>query len=371
MITAVIITLIAALIPAKILYRLLGPQFGGPFHSTHKRQYARSPQWDGKKFNNTSTTTMDVGARNLPAMIREFNAGKKQRTPGTPLPIAPFETSSFNHLDKPSFIWYGHSVLLMRLWGKNLLIDPMFGPDASPIAPFRTKRFSSDTLAIIDQLPDLDAVLFTHDHYDHIDLASIHRLKNKVSSSCSWFVALGVGRHLEKWGIEKQQIKEFDWWEQTNFNGIEITFTPSRHFGGRGPFDRAKSLWGGWTFKTADHAIYWSGDGGFDNHFAQIGERLGPFDWAFLECGQYNSRWHQIHMYPEEAVQAGHDVRARIITPIHWGGFSLAFHPWKEPVERFVAEAEKTDMPFYIPRLGELVEVDGTPQNSFWWRDVN
>lgn len=301
-------------------------------------------------------------------MLREFNRDKKLRMPAKPLPIEPFETSAFVNIESPRFIWYGHSVLLMRIWGKNLLIDPMFGPDASPIAPFKTKRFSENTLDLIKKLPRLDAILLTHDHYDHLDLVSIKQLKDKTEN---WYVALGVGRHLEKWGVPTENIKEFDWWEQHNFEGIEITFTPSRHFSGRGPFDRVKSLWGGWTFKTEKHNIYWSGDGGYDIHFMQIGERLGPFDWAFMECGQYNQRWHQIHMYPEEAVQAGIDARAKVITPVHWGGFSLAFHTWKDPVQRFVEEAQKKEQPFFVPKLGEVTEVGSQGENSFWWRFVD
>ncbi len=164
----------------------------------------------------------------------------------------------------------------------------------------RLVRNGENTLNLVEQLPTLDAILLTHDHYDHLDLESIRRLKNKTEN---WLVALGVGRHLEKWGIPKNSITEFGWWQKVDFLGIEITATPSRHFSGRGPFDRAKSLWCGWVFKSANHAIYWSGDGGYGEHFKEIGERLGPFDWGFMECGQYNERWHQIHMYPEDRHQ--------------------------------------------------------------------
>ena len=347
---------------------MLGPQFGGPFRKEHADKYKRSPYWDGKKFNNLETTTMDVNLASAPAMLRERNRGKALRTPKEPLPVIPFNGGDFvEAIDVPRFIWYGHSVLLMRLGGKNLLIDPMFGPDASPIAPFSTKRFSENTLDLIDELPNLDAILLTHDHYDHLDLASIKKLRNKTRH---WIVALGVGRHLVKWGVDSSSINELDWWEQLKFEGIAITATPARHFSGRGPFDRAKSLWCGFAFKTKTHAIYWSGDGGYGAHFEEVGQRLGPFDWAFLECGQYNPRWHQIHMYPEEAVLAARDAGAKVATPVHWGGFSLAMHPWKEPVERFVAEAEKLGQRYLVPQLGEIVQLNAFNPVNAWWQQV-
>ena len=356
------------MLPVKLFYKFLGPQFGGAFQQNHKVLYSRSPYWDGKKFNNAEKTTMDVNIQSMPAMLREMNRGRQLRSPRRPLPVIPFAVADFIGADeRPRFIWFGHSVLLLRIGGKNLLIDPMFGPDASPIAPFKTRRFSQNMLDIIEHLPTLDAILLTHDHYDHLDLESIKRLKGKTGN---WFVALGVGRHLEQWGIPTTAITEFDWWQQLEFRGIEITATPARHFGGRGPFDRAKSFWCGWVFKSQEHAVYWSGDGGYGEHFKEVGERLGPFDWAFMECGQYNPRWHQIHMYPEEAVKAAHDARAKVATPVHWGGFSLAVHPWKEPVERFTAEAERTGYNVYMPRIGEVVKVGFSSDNSFWWREL-
>ena len=348
---------------------MLGPQFGGAFKPEHAERYTRSPHWDGKKFNNLQPTGMNVGLAEMPAMLREMNRGKALRAPKKPLHIQPINVTDFMGADDaPRFIWYGHSVLLLRFWEKNLLIDPMLGPDASPIAPFKTKRFSDNTLELIDQLPPLDAVLLTHDHYDHLDLKSIMRLKDKTEN---WFIALGVGRHLQKWGIAPDSITELDWWEKSEFQGIEITATPSRHFSGRGPFDRAKSLWCGFAFKTNKHAIYWSGDGGYGNHFKEIGERLGPFDWGFMECGQYNKRWHQIHMYPEEAVLAAQDVKAKVAMPVHWGGFSLAMHPWKEPVARFVAEAEKLNQPILVPELGQLVNISNPPKLNRWWEQLD
>jgi L-ascorbate metabolism protein UlaG (beta-lactamase superfamily) len=209
--------------------------------------------------------------------------------------------------------------------------------------------------------------LLTHDHYDHIDLDSINKLIPKVKT---WFVALGVSRHLEHWGVPENQITEFDWWDSIEFQGIQITFTPSRHFSGRGIADRAKSLWGGWVFKTPNHNIYWSGDGGYGPHFKEIGEKFGPFDWGFMECGQYNEHWHAIHLYPEEAVQAALDAQVKVATPVHWGGFSLALHSWKDPIERFYAEAKSQNLKMIAPEIGEVVEVNDTATPRTWWTNL-
>lgn len=349
-------------------FLLFNPQFGGKVTNNLKVLYAQSSQWDGKKFNNSSETLMDINLRTLPGLLKQQFTNRKGRTPSKPLPVLPIDTSALNDDSKPKFIWFGHSVLLLQIDGKNLLIDPMFGPNAAPIAPFAVKRFSENTLDLIDQLPPLDLILMTHDHYDHLDYASIKQLRGK---SKQWFVALGVSRHLERWGIPKSDITEFDWWQKDHFQGIDITFTPSRHFSGRGPTDRAKCLWGGWVFKAAEYNIYWSGDSGYDSHFKEIGERLGPFDWGFMECGQYNKLWHAIHMYPEETVQSSLDAQVKQAVPVHWGGFPLALHSWKDPIERFVMAAEAQDLNFLTPELGAMVRLGENQHIRKWWKDFD
>ncbi len=341
-------------------------QFGGRFTKKHAEAYAASPQWDGKRFQNLEETTMEINFRTMPGLLRKQFCEREGREPKQKLPIQPFDKEAFlAPSDKVKFVWFGHSVVLLRLNGLTLLIDPMLGPDASPIAPFATKRFSEYTLEIIGHLPEIDLMLLTHDHYDHLDYDSIKKLKPKVKQ---YFVALGVARHLQSWGIDPAQIQEFDWWEQTKFEGIDITFTPSRHFSGRGITDRAKSLWGGWAIKTSTENILHSGDGGYGIHFKEIGKRLGSFDLAFVECGQYNELWHQIHMYPEESVQAAMDVQATCAVPVHWAGFALALHPWKEPVERFAAEANAKNIRFLTPEIGALVMPETGNKSVEWWK---
>lgn len=339
-------------------------QFGAKPSKLELESFSKNQNWNGKIFENIEKTVMEFSLSNLPGFLNKQFCQKKGREPSKPLPIIPFDSQAFESKnDSMQSIWYGHSVILMRLNKKNILIDPMFGPDAAPIAPFKVKRFSDSTLDLIEKFPEIDLVLISHDHYDHLDYESILKLKDKTKQ---FYVALGVKRHLISWGIDPAIITEFCWWDQTLFENIKITFTPTRHFSGRGLSDRAKSLWGGWAFKTEQENIWFSGDSGYGTHFAEIGSRLGPFDFGFIECGQYNQNWHQIHMYPEESVQAAQDAKVKNMMPVHWAGFALAQHSWQEPVERFVENATAKNLNFSVPKIGELF--DANTQNDFkWW----
>lgn len=341
-------------------------QFGGKISKKDIEEYKRISNWDGEKFVNLEPTSMDFSFQALPKFLYKQFCEKDGREPKKPLPIVPFHVGNFlAPSEKSKFIWYGHSAILLRMNNKTILIDPMLGTNASPIAPFSTKRFSTNTLDLIDDFPEIDLLLMTHDHYDHLDLDSIMKLQPKVKQ---YFTGMGVGRHLKKWGIEENKIIEFDWWRSELFQDIQITYTPTRHFSGRGLSDRAKSMWGGWVFQTEQERLWFSGDGGYGNHFEEVGERLGPFDFAWMECGQYNENWSLIHMFPDESVQAAIDAKVRKIMPVHWAGFSLAQHHWTDPVEKFVASAQLKSIPFHTPELGELVDLNQERKNIFWWR---
>jgi len=348
-------------------YIRFNPQFGGKVNADLIERYQQSLQWQNGIFQNPVLTTINISLKNIPGLIRQQILGRKNRAPQKKIPVIPFDHAAFTAIGTaPKFIWYGHSVLLLNIAGQNILIDPMFGPDASPIGPITTKRFSENTIEIIDQLPEIDLLLLTHDHYDHLDYKSILKLQGKVKN---YWVGLGISRHFEKWGVASSIIKEFDWWDSLEFNNISITYTPSRHFSGRGTTDRAKSLWGGWVIKTANHNLYWSGDGGYGPHFTEVGKRLGPFDIGFMECGQYNPLWHQIHMYPEEAVQAAQDAGCSSALPVHWGGFSLAMHHWTDPIERFTNEAEDKNLKIITPEIGEITILGLDGENRSWWKN--
>ena len=342
-------------------------QFGAKPTKKLLERYAQSPNFRDGLFQNLEETSMDFNLSKLPRLLYKQICEGKGRYPTKALPIIQFNKKNFlAPSDESKFAWYGHSVMVMHINNKTLLIDPMLGPDAAPTAPFKIKRFSSNVLDIIEKLPIIDLVLLTHDHYDHLDLVSIRKLKTKTQH---FFVALGVARHLISWGIEENKITEFDWWDNESFGDISITFTPSRHFSGRGFSDRFKGLWGGWVFKTQKENIYFSGDGGYGQHFKTVGDRLGPFDLGMMECGQYNENWHLIHMFPEEAVQAAIDAQVKKSMAVHWGGFALAQHHWKDPIQRFTQEAKQKNVALCTPQLGEMFTASQDIKKE-WWNAV-
>lgn len=341
-------------------------QFGGKITAQWKEGYQKSPNWKGSSFKNLVHTQTGASWRQLPGILCKQIKGHKEGNPKTALPVTKLNKEEFLQPSASAkFVWYGHSTLLMRLNGKTILIDPMLGSDASPIAPKKTMRFSSSTLSIVDELPEIDLMLITHDHYDHLDYDSMVKLKPKVRNA---FVAMGVKRHLVSWGYEDKTIGEFDWWDSQTFEGIHITFTPTRHFSGRSLTSLAKSLWGGWALRTPSENIWFSGDGGYADHFKEIGNRLGPFDFGLMECGQYCIDWPQIHMFPNESVQAAMDASVKVAMPVHWAGFNLSYqHSWYEPAEDFIKHAKHKRLLHLTPALGELFQAKAT--TSEWWRN--
>ncbi|HMQ47486.1 MAG TPA: MBL fold metallo-hydrolase [Saprospiraceae bacterium] len=342
-------------------------QFGGKITKKWKAAYEVSEHWKNGKFQNLMDTTLGVNFWNIPKMLYRQLCASKASYPKQNLPIKSLDLNAFLKEDtEPKFVWYGHSVLLMRLQGKSILIDPMFGDDCSPIGPKRTKRFSANSLECINHLPEIDLVLITHDHYDHLDYDSMLKLKNKVKN---YFVALGAKRHLVSWGIESDKIAEFDWWDAKIFENIQITFTPTRHFSGRGLSSMAKCLWGGWALKTENFNVWFSGDSGYGPHFKEIGNVLGPFDIGFMECGQYCEDWPDIHMFPNESVQAATDAGVKNAVPVHWGGFNLSYqHDWFEPPEAFMKFAQKKNLDVLTPQLGQVFSINLPTEE--WWKNL-
>ena len=215
--------------------------------------------------------------------------------------------------------------------------------------------------------PELDVVIISHDHYDHLDYNTITQLKEKTKLFC---VPLGVGEHLRHWGVEPDRIKEFDWWEgEMVLPGIDLTCTPARHFSGRG-LRSNKTLWASFVLKTGGYTIFIGGDSGYDDAFKAIGEQFGPFDIAMLECGQYDTQWPNIHMMPEQAVQASIDLKAKVFLPVHWAKFTLALHPWKDPIQRVLKHAETLNAKVTTPQIGEPIYLGETFPVSRWWEPI-
>ena len=220
----------------------------------------------------------------------------------------------------------------------------------------------------INQLPSIEGVIISHNHYDHLDHGSIQQLKDRVNH---FLVPLGIGRKLQDWGVAKEKITELDWWEKKTIGGVELIATPAQHFSGRGVFDSDKTLWNSWIVKSQEHSIYFSGDTGYFPGFTEIGERYGPFDYAFMECGAYNKQWSDIHMMPEDTLQAFKDVKGKVLVPVHNGTFDLSTHAWFDPMERITALAKKDDIPVLLPVIGDTVQLSQalrTESDNSWWK---
>ena len=265
--------------------------------------------------------------------------------------------------DDLSVSWIGHSTVLIEVDGKRFLTDPMFSERASPFGWVGPLRFDPPALTI-EELPALDGVLISHDHYDHLDMRSIVALNRP---GLRFFVPLGVGAHLEYWGVPPDQIEEMDWWEERMFRGIRIACVPSRHFSGRGLLNRNETLWAGWVLQGQRESAYFSGDTSMGPHFLEIGERYGPFDIAMIEIAAYNQLWVDSHLGPEQAAQAFRLSQGRLLMPIHWGTFSLALHGWTEPVERLQRAADADDIHLVIPKIGQTVRSDSPRTTTPWW----
>lgn len=268
--------------------------------------------------------------------------------------------------NEPGIIWLGHSSYYLQFEGLRILVDPVLSNRASPV-PCMVKAFKGTDILKPSALPPLDYVIISHDHYDHLDYDTVLQLKSKTAN---WITSLGVGAHLEYWGVAKDKITELDWWEEAKLkNGCRITATPARHFSGRG-LKRAQSLWNSFVLQSDRYSFYLGGDSGWDNHFAVIGERFGPFDLAILECGQYHPYWKHIHMMPEEVADAAVALRAKRLLPVHWGKFVLALHPWNEPIERLNTAAKGKSFSLLTPMIGEAIApLSDNKYDRVWWKE--
>ena len=305
---------------------------------------------------------------NLWPVLRDWVKGGTNTRPESEIPLYS-ETEvvlSQNPESVMRVTWLGHSTQLIEIDGARFLTDPVWGPRAAPWSSLGPSRFHEPPLAL-DRLPPIDAVVISHDHYDHLDAPTIRQLAKQVPR---FLVPLGVGSHLESWGVESERITELDWWEERTIGGVRVIATPARHFSGRAVLDRDKTLWASWSFVGSEHRAFFSGDTGMFPGFAEIGARLGPFDITMVENGACNKMWADVHLGPEQALQAHLDLRGKLMLPVHWGTFDLALHSWTEPVERLLAAAEATGTTVVIPRPGQSVEPAKPLALDRWWPDL-
>jgi L-ascorbate metabolism protein UlaG (beta-lactamase superfamily) len=330
----------------------------------------RSPNFRDGAFRNTDTTFLGLQGGTGP-MLKRWLFGREQRTPPGPIPIvarrrADFATPPASGL---RVTWLGHSTVLVEIDGARILFDPVWARRASPSSLVGPRRFHEPPLPL-SELPPLDVILASHDHYDHLDRGVIRAIvRDPAQAGARFVVPLGVGAHLEQWGVPAARITELDWWDSTTVGSLSITATPARHFSGRGLSDRNHTLWASFAVAGATHRVFHSGDTGPFAGFIEIGNRLGPFDVTLVKIGAYGEGWPDIHLTPEQAVDAHAKLRGRALLPIHWGTFNLAFHAWDEPAERVVVAAA-SGVRLIMPRPGESVEPARDTAMVAWWRGV-
>jgi L-ascorbate metabolism protein UlaG (beta-lactamase superfamily) len=308
------------------------PAFGGALKGERLKRAQASPRYhDGTFVNTLPHPSLEFG--DVWGYFTEQFFGDQTRVPPTEVPISPIRLGSVQTEPPPGLrvIWLGHSSVYMELDGLRLLIDPVFSHYASPFGGIGPKRFHPPPVDITD-LPKVDAVIISHDHYDHLDMRTVQYLSSKGTQ---FLVPLGVGSHLDEWGVPDRQITELDWWESKEIQGLTLVCTPAQHYSSRGIFDYKETLWASWSIIGPKHRVFYSGDTGFANHFQHIGERLGPFDLSIMKIGQYGpgASWIYSHMNPERAIEAHLAVRAHRMLPVSWGTFNIAFHDWDEPIK--------------------------------------
>lgn len=355
----ILLVVISALI---VLFLKFSPQFGAPAKGERFARITRSAQWEGSKFENSPVAVMRITFFGTLGILKDMLLGGKDRKPKKTLPSSQqiFDKESGAHLT-----WFGHSTFLYEIDGKKILFDPMLGKYASPV-PFMVARYPYTLPASAAALPSLDAVIISHDHYDHLDYGTIQILKDKVGL---FIMPLGVGAHLARWGVPEEKIIELDWHEGIDLSGITITSLPSQHFSGRSLSDRQKTLWSAWRIKSPTAHVFFGGDSGYFPGFKTIGDKYGPFDLTLIDSGQYDPRWGVVHMNPEQSVVAHKELKGNVFMPIHWSAFTLALHPWTDPAERAVIAAAKEGIDMVTPMIGERFEVTKERPRRMWWRD--
>lgn len=337
------------------------PVFGGDPDAASRTRIEASPQFDGTRFVNAEPTTIDTPTGESPGMLAWLSSTVRPppgKHPGEPLPSVRLAA---DQLTEGRLAWLGHSTVIFRMAGQTIVADPVFHR-ASPIA-LGGKSFPMQVPPAVDDLPYVDAVLISHDHYDHLDYRAIQKMDAKVGH---YFVPLGVKAHLQRWGVADERITEMDWHERATLGSVELIMAPARHFSGRKLSNRFSTLWSSWVVRSPGWSLYFNGDSGYGAHFAGIGGRYGPFDIALVENGAYNENWAQIHMHPDQAARAATELRARVVMPVHWAKFDLAYHTWKEPIERFLEAAEGHSFDTVTPRIGQVFHYSDPPQEHWW-----
>jgi L-ascorbate metabolism protein UlaG (beta-lactamase superfamily) len=328
-----------------------------------------SPLWADDRFRNVHPVLPNLRDPSVPMpSITEFMFGGERRVPPGPLPsVSPLGAWAREPQSGLRITWLGHSTMLIEIDGVRILTDPVWGPRASPSTLIGPKRFQPVPVTL-RKMPPVDAVVISHDHYDHLDYPTIRTL---AKSRVPFVTSLGVGAHLEYWGVAPERITELDWWESCAVpnTGVVVTAAPSQHFSGRGLKGRNATLWSSLAIRSPNHSVFFSGDTGLTTEYRDIRRKLGPFDVVMLEIGAFHPSWGDIHLGPENAL-AAHAMLGGVFMPVHWGTFALAMHPWDQPAEKLLELAPRTGAQLLMPLLGQPVEPLQAGAVEPWWRVV-
>jgi len=346
------------------------PKLGEKPSGQHLNKIKASPQYNEKlkKFVNENHAAIIAANKKLHTwkIMWEFLFPSAQLSPKKKLPEVVPNLKAFGNNEKEiAFIWLGHSTFLVNMSGVIILFDPVFSGSAAPVS-FFAKRFQKPVLEL-KNLPKVDYIIISHDHYDHLDMESI---KHFSSNKTKFLVPLGVSSYLVGWGIEKNKIQELDWWQSVKIDKLEFICTPAQHFSGReGPLENP-TLWASWIVKNKSQKIYFSGDSGYGTHYKQIGDKYGPFDVTFIENGQYDQRWSLIHNMPNQVGQAYFDLKSKALVPMHWGMFPLALHDWFDPIEKIFKISNERKINLLTPKLGEFISLSSKKSQESWWKKL-
>ncbi|WP_269236847.1 MBL fold metallo-hydrolase [Flavobacterium flavigenum] len=363
------ITTISIILLAILFYFLLHPRFGKKPSGERLALIKKSPQFKNGRFENISFTPELAEGYGYFEVLYEFFFKKVDRK--IPTDTIPSTKTNLSELspEENIMVWFGHSSYFIQLEGKRFLIDPVFSGNASPVYG-STRSFKGTDIYTADDFPEIDYLLITHDHYDHLDYKTIMDLKPKIRTV---ICPLGVGSHFEFWKFPVENIIEKDWHEKVELDqNLTLYTTPSRHFSGRS-INRCNTLWTSFVLESKDFKMYLGGDSGYDSHYAQIGEKHGPFDIVLLDNGQYNEKWKYIHNMPEDVINAMKDLKAKRAFPVHNSKFPLSLHPWDEPLVKITElnAASENPIPLITPMIGELVELKNEKQQfKQWWKGV-
>jgi len=335
--------------------------------------YEGSPQFADGVFRNPVPKPADGPGKMLGIVWNVLLNKPADATPKTVPPVLALTRAQLEAAPDRSLFRLGHSTMLLKLRGGFWITDPVFAERASPVQWMGPKRFHAPPIALQD-LPPLRGVILSHDHYDHLDRDTVVQLAKATEV---FLTPLGVGDRLVAWGVPREKVRQFDWWEGTSVDGVQFTATPAQHFSGRGLFDGNRTLWASWTIvdpaRTVEERelrVFFSGDTGYFGGFREIGRRFGPFDVTLMETGAYDAQWPYVHMQPEQTVQAHQDLRGRWLLPVHNGTFDLAMHGWTEPFERVTALSAQRGIPLTTPRMGERLDLSAPHAAMPWWREV-